>query len=216
MFRWYITSMHPEHPMTRLCVKCLREHSKQKIEAILVPVRKTHNGRKSHANAIDIQILDDIPIKYVDTQQDRLFDETRAGTRKVRSLGISINEEHARLIGYGVNTFPCCVIDSDVIVYNNTIDTFINVHRTKLSRSICLFFETLDEIWSWHNRSKENTLPEMKPRVWRANKNVPFVHTGGVFFKMRSTTIIEHLNEIPDVSTEVTEIKKRIFTELIK
>lgn len=201
-FVWYITTMDVNHPFTKLSIQKIKKFSKQKIECILVPKRcKKESDKRS---------IDGIKIRYIDTFQQRTEGEIRQGNWKWREChGMSVNEEHAKLIGYGVNIFPSLVIDSDIFILNDTIDTFVfNNHKDKqLNRSCFLYLQTIDYVHTWYTSPKSKVVGK---KGLRAEKNLPFVHFGGIFFKERLNTredIISSLKEIPDISVEIKKLK---------
>jgi hypothetical protein len=163
-FDWYITSLNPEDVFLEVCIENIKRFSKNPIKKVLIPSRLGFTQTTTFG----------VDVEYVDTSKTGIARREREGKKWVGINGekVSINEEHRRLIGHGVETFPCCVIDADVWLISNEIDKY--VEHTELSGNSCfLNFKDGSRLWGW------DRLPKILEKHHRFNESIPFVHVSG-------------------------------------
>jgi hypothetical protein len=163
-FRWYITTILPlDDPFIKFCVSSIRRNSKNKIESILIPQRV----KKLYT---DKQFLG-IPLSFIDTQQNRPSGIDR-GTFRINQSAKNMDEEHARLLGFGITKFPAVVVDADVLICDKRIDEYITKELNFIT-SCLLYFPTPKSIWTWSGSKRTSV------KYFQTGNNIPFVHFSG-------------------------------------
>jgi len=178
-FGWYVTTLRLDDMVLNVCLDMLKTNSSQNIHGILIPLHEFVDR-----NMPLVDEYRDVPVTYVDTTKKGLKARNNPGRSWVKRNKkiLRINEEHYRLLGHGVQRFPSCIIDADMWMIDNTIDSFIWSKRDGClkHRSSCLYLHTSDEKWTWDMNL--NCYDEDIKKSFKYSKDVPFVHILSAMF----------------------------------